>query len=129
MDIDLFRLEADGLGDEIAAAPEILRSVPNLEPVAGLVEACDRVQRLQLCMVCIVTAVFALVDLRRAAKCRFDVALLVEDFHRCGRVCMDCRVARQRLIGLETVDFVLAPSHTERAPSRHCFFFSYAAPT
>ena len=55
-ELDLIRLEAKRLGDQIADAADVLRAVPDFELVAGLVEAGDRVQRLHLGVIAVVAA-------------------------------------------------------------------------
>src|SRR5262249_60699850 len=64
MDVDLVGLQLERSRDEIAAAAEILRSIPHLDLVAGVIESRNRVQWLHLRVIGVVASIFGLVDLR-----------------------------------------------------------------
>ncbi len=116
MDLDLLRAEAKGFGNKIAAAAEILRSVPYLDPVPRRIEARNRVQRFKLRMISVVATVFGLVHFSSAGERGIHIALPIENGHGRFRVCMDCCIAFQCFFRIEAIDPVRAPVDAERAP-------------
>ena len=74
MHLDLVRPEAERLRHQLTAASRVLGSVPDLDPIAGLVEASDGVQRFHLRVVAVVAEVVRLIDFGGAGERRPYVA-------------------------------------------------------
>ena len=95
---DLLGLEAERLRHRRARAAGVLRAFPDLDTVAGRVEARHRVQRLHLRVVAVVAEVLGLVGLRGRAESALRVALGIE---RLG-LRVGIRMHLQVVLGLQT---------------------------
>jgi hypothetical protein len=111
VEIHLLGREAERLRHRLAGFVGRLTALPDLDLVASVVDAHDRIERFHLGVIAVVAAELGVIGLGRGGKGGGDVALLFELDRLRIRIGVDLDVILERPIRIEAFSLGLAPRH------------------
>jgi len=111
VEIYLLEAEPERLRHRLAGFVGRLTALPNLDLVAGFVNAHHRVERLHLGVIAVIATELGVVGLGRGRERRGHVALLFELDRLRIRIGVDFDVVLERPVGVETLRLGFSPRH------------------